>query len=314
VQRTSLEFAALVRAQDGLFRYQQALAAGMSAAAIRRRADRSWQHVVGKVYAGFTGELSERQRYRAGLLHGGPDALLSHCSALRVRGVVAGTTDKRVHITVPITRNPRSEGFVVVHRTRRPPAPRSITGLPVTRVDRAVVETAVALSSANDVRALVAEVLRSQLTDRNNLVAAAVAAQIPGVTVLAKVLRDMDGSAWSAPEAELLELLVRGGLPRPLVNQPVVVGGRTVIPDLRWGRVVVELDSQRWHASPADWAATLERHNLLTEAGYVVLHVSPRQLRDDPSGVVATIQAALRQHGGPAPEEPAQAARSAPSS
>jgi len=60
--------------------------------------------------------------------------------------------------------------------------------------------------------------------------------------------------------------------------------------------VAVEIDSREWHFEPAAWEATMRRHARLTAAGISVIHVSPLQIRTEPSRILRDIDAALR-HG-----------------
>jgi very-short-patch-repair endonuclease len=91
----------------------------------------------------------------------------------------------------------------------------------------------------------------------------------------------------------LLALLSNCALPAPLVNEPIVVDGRVYVPDLRWGRLIIEVDSKLHHLlTPGAWAATLRRRARLEQAGYHVIPVTPEMIRDDPSGVLAMIMVA----------------------
>lgn len=57
--------------------------------------------------------------------------------------------------------------------------------------------------------------------------------------------------------------------------------------------VVAEVDSKEWHLSPKDWEKTMSRHARLTSLGVLVLHFTPRQIRQEPDKVLATIRQAL---------------------
>ena len=59
------------------------------------------------------------------------------------------------------------------------------------------------------------------------------------------------------------------------------------------GGVAVEVDSREWHLSPEDWERTLERHARMSAHGIIVLHFTPRQIRDEPGRVTAGIKSAL---------------------
>ena len=84
-----------------------------------------------------------------------------------------------------------------------------------------------------------------------------------------------DGPAPTRSELEdvVLDLILRGGLPGPDVNVPLILGGRRVIPDFRWPdrQLVVEADGAAWHDDPLARDADAERQALLEAHGERVL-------------------------------------------
>jgi very-short-patch-repair endonuclease len=59
------------------------------------------------------------------------------------------------------------------------------------------------------------------------------------------------------------------------------------------GGVVAEVDSREWHLSPEDWERTMRRHARLTTEGILVLHFTPKQIRNEPTQVIAMLRATL---------------------
>ncbi|MEV0001258.1 hypothetical protein AB0H28_03085 [Micromonospora sp. NPDC050980] len=108
-----------------------------------------------------------------------------------------------------------------------------------------------------------------------------------------------DGCAQSPPESHLRVRLVFAGLPRPVAQHPVRVStGLVLHPDLAWPefRVAVEYDAQ----SPADpdrMHLDRRRLNQFVEAGWLVLHVTGRRLRQEFPALVREIRAALVARG-----------------
>ena len=101
----------------------------------------------------------------------------------------------------------------------------------------------------------------------------------------------------SPAEADFRNLIRRSGLPVPLFNADLFVGGQFLArPDAWWpdAGVVSEVDSREWHLSPEDWQQTMLRHDRLVAAGIKPLHFTPRQIRDEPREVVRLIAAALQ--------------------
>jgi hypothetical protein len=108
-----------------------------------------------------------------------------------------------------------------------------------------------------------------------------------------------DGRAESRPESQLRVRLVVSGLPRPVVQLPIVLpNGLTLHPDLAWEEylVAVEYDGI-WHASAAQLHRDRRRLNLLVANGWIVLHVTSARMRTDFNGVVREIRAALESRG-----------------
>src|ERR1022692_4437793 len=126
----------LVMAQEGMLGREQALAAGLSPAAIRERLDRgSWQRIYPGVYATFTGKVIRSSELWATVLHAGAGAVLSHDTAaeadgLRTReGAIDVTAPAALHAPVPVPRRLRPARRLVIPRadrlgrTRRPAEP-----------------------------------------------------------------------------------------------------------------------------------------------------------------------------------------------
>ena len=66
----------------------------------------------------------------------------------------------------------------------------------------------------------------------------------------------------------MLDLILRGGFVHPLVNAPLYIGGRRIVPDFRWPeqRLVIEADGPH-HDDPLERAADLERQRILEAHG-----------------------------------------------
>ncbi|MET0420349.1 MAG: DUF559 domain-containing protein [Acidimicrobiia bacterium] len=77
----------------------------------------------------------------------------------------------------------------------------------------------------------------------------------------------------SAPEARLLRLLVRAGLPRPIPQHKIKIGSRTVRVDFAYPepRVVIEYDGWAFHGTRHAFDADRARGNELELLGYTVL-------------------------------------------
>jgi hypothetical protein len=252
------------------------------------------RRLLPRVYLMTTGEPTRRQQMWAGLLYAGDEAQIASITALEVYGLKYAPNDVRVHLLVPHRRKVCAQPPLVVHRSSRLPAPRVRQGLPTSPVPRAAVDSAREVAP-RDARALLAEVVQRRLTTLDALWREVAAGHTRGAAQVRQALRDLGSGAASAPELDLLAILVRSVvLPQPAVNEPLSVDGRTLVPDLCWpeARLVVEVDSAEHHGFGPDADQTAQRRASLTAAGWTVLSISPRRIRDDPAGVLREIEAA----------------------
>ncbi|MFJ6196009.1 hypothetical protein [Micromonospora sp. NPDC092111] len=192
-------------------------------------------------------------------------------------------------------------------RDGRPPAPgppMSIPALAVRTPPRsspalAAWETAAWLDQVRAV-GIVDSLLGSGLTSRAALAEVAERhADRPGGRRARRVFDLADPAAQSPPESHLRVRLVLAGLPRPVAQHPVrLSSGLLLHPDLAWPqfRVAVEYDGH-WHADPDQLHRDRRRLNQLVAAGWVVLHVTSRRLRDDFPAVLREVRAALAERG-----------------
>jgi very-short-patch-repair endonuclease len=100
------------------------------------------------------------------------------------------------------------------------------------------------------------------------------------------------GFTQSDAERKMRALVRKAGLPAPEANARLL-GFRV---DFLWPaeRLVVEVDSRGAHGSGAAFERDRRRDQVLVAAGYRVVRVTWRQLRDEPFAVIARIAQALR--------------------
>ncbi len=102
--------------------------------------------------------------------------------------------------------------------------------------------------------------------------------------------------ARSRPELMLFDACVVAGLPRPVLNHPVVrADGRQAVLDLAWPELkyCVEVDSVLTHGSAAQWSDDSLRSASLGVLGWYVDRVTDVMLRDDMRRVLALIRRRL---------------------
>ena len=96
-------------------------------------------------------------------------------------------------------------------------------------------------------------------------------------------------------ESRFLQLLRRAGLPEP--DRQLDAGGEAWVGRVDFAypgvRLLIELDSRRWHGSAQALESDRTRDNRLVLAGWRVIRITWRQLHDDPVGVIALLRGLL---------------------
>jgi hypothetical protein len=260
---------------------RQLLALGLGKGLIQeRRRTRLLVPVHRGVYAVGHRRHDLRHRWSAAVLACGDRAALSHRSAAHLwdlrgsRGPIEVARESG---------GGRRHGILIRQVERLPPEETTIErGIRVTTVERTLLDLAVFLDDLRLGRAVVAAE-RSGRLRWNELRRLLAGRSRPGVPRLARVVAEADPQAVEARsgvEVDLLALCRGAGLPAPALN--VLVEGRLV--DYLWSRqrLIVELDSYRYHgdriAFERDHGATMA----LEAAGYRVLRVTEEMLTRDP--------------------------------
>ena len=181
---------------------------------------------------------------------------------------------------------------VCLHRPRRiERVPHR--GLPVTTVERTLLDLAAVVSPAK-LRRTLAEADYRRLLDVP-AVEALLSRGRPGAAALRAALAEhMPHLARTRSELEQRFLLLcrTGGIPLPEVN--VLVEGFLVDALWREPRVAVELDGHTAHATPAAIERDRRRDLALRAAGFVVLRYTWRQVTREAAAVRDDLSVALR--------------------
>lgn len=269
----------------------------------RRLATGRWEQVLPGVYRFGGTPGSWKQDLMAACLHAGDCAGASHRSAAAL-WELQGVDGHVVEIITP--RRLRHPG-VIAHRTRIPR--RRLTtmdGIPATNPARTLLDLG-AVVPPWVVEDALDDALRRRLVDVRSLrrlLDADGARGRNGTGVLRALLEDRSpghAPAESVLETRLAALLRRSTLPYPVQQHEVRVGGRVVARvDFAWPdvKVAVEADGYRFHSGRRAWRKDRSRRNVLTGAGWRVLHVTWEDLRDRPEVVVGDIRRALRSAEG----------------
>ena len=117
-----------------------------------------------------------------------------------------------------------------------------------------------------------------------------------GVATLRRLLSTASVATESDFEIRLLQLLRSAGLPEPERQYEVRDGddlvGRVDFA-FPWAKVAVEADSYAFHSGRRQWEYDLKRRNRLTSLGWLVIHVSYRQMEGDMDDIVERLRKVL---------------------
>ena len=288
----------ILRRQHEVVGRDQALACGLSAAALqhRLRPGGPWRRLLPGVYLVNNGTASAQQREMAGLLHAGPQGVLTGLAAARRHGIIVAENGP-VDVIVPLRVRRQGSGFVRIQRTTRMPAEVHVAGeVRYARVERAVADAARSLTVERDVRALVAQAVQQHRCSIDLLVMELEQGPRYGSALFRVALEEVRAGVRSAPEGDLRRLIRRGKIPMPVFNARLYAGKTLIaVIDAWWKEagVGVEVDSKAYHYSAEDWQRTMARHDRLVAQGVLLLHFTPRQIRTEPDQVAARIRAAL---------------------
>ena len=194
-------------------------------------------------------------------------------------------------------RHPRING----HRTSQLPPDHITTwnGIPTTTAERTLLDLAGVLGEAPLRRAS----RQSQFLKLTTLGSLVATLRGPGPTrgraAFARVIATGAAPTRSELEDAVLDMLLRGGFTHPLVNAPLHLAGRRIVPDFLWPEqlLVIEADGAH-HDDPFEVVADRERQAILEAHGYIVLRVTWAQVIARPGATLRRIQSAGAPRGG----------------
>jgi very-short-patch-repair endonuclease len=206
---------------------------------------------------------STEARYLAAVLACGDGAVLSGLAAAWLWGIVKGKPRQPEVTTwqdrqVPGVRCRRSRTLTHQDKTVR-------LGIPVASLPRTIVDLSHPLPAPDLARALHEAWIKHRATPPQVEATLARIPNSPGTAKLRAVLRGDQPVTLSTLEARFLSLLRANDLPLPHTNTRF--GARRL--DCRWPahRLVVELDSYRYHGSRHAWEEDRRRERLVRAAG-----------------------------------------------
>jgi hypothetical protein len=288
--RPDVTVARVAEGQHGVIALDQLLAAGLTRAEVSYRSGHGRLHPIFRgVYAVGHASLSQRGRFLAAVLAVGDGSVLSHRAAA-VLWELWRWDGGAIDVRAPTQRRPRPG--IRVHRGAIDP--EDITrrhGIPVTTPARTLLDLAPSLPQpalahlvglGEHARLVSVPSLRKDLERWGAR---------RGTTRLATVIVHGPAPTRSIMEARFLSLLDQYDLPHPEVNAKVL--NYEVDGLYREAKLVIELDSHRWHDSPLAQAADRERTADLEAHGYRVMRFTSDELKHRPERALRRLRTAL---------------------
>jgi hypothetical protein len=296
-----LSLSKTIEHQLGVVARPQVVLAGIDDHTIYRRCRRGdWQRVLPGIYLTAAGTLSLDQRRIAAALFAGEEAQLTGAATLFWYGFKSPLATDRIHVVVPHHTRRRSSGFVVVQRTLSlDDAARDLGLFRITSPARAVVDACRLMSDLQGVRAVMAEAVQASFVDVKSLDDEIRRAVRSRTALARRALTEILDGIQSSPEAELRAITIRSRILPPIAWNPRLTGPDGEVlptPDglLAEVKIALEVDSREHHASGDGWRRTLQRHNVLTQHGFIVLHFTPAEIRSEANRVLRVIEQTYR--------------------
>ena len=290
-QRQSGEDAAigaLAARQHGVVGRHQLIALGLSGAAIDHRLKLGRLHLLHRgVYAVGHRALKREAHWIAAVLAAGPGAVLSHRSAGALWRLLS--YDGPIEVIAPTQR--RSRPGVRIRHIALPADETTVhAGIPVTTVPRTLLDLAAVLPPRRLERAVnEAEVQR--LTDPLSLDDLLARHPRARGTRALRAIRPDTTRTRSELERDFLSFIAQYDLPRPQTN--IQIEGYEA--DCAWphANLIVELDGAQTHTTTHAFEHDRERDRRLTAAGWRVIRITARQLRERPGALAADLRRLL---------------------
>jgi very-short-patch-repair endonuclease len=285
---------ALAARQWGVVSRRQLFDAGLSATEIRNRVRGG--HLLPLhpgVYAVGHARLRTEGYWLAAVLAVGPGAVLSHRDAAGLHGL-RPTNHARTDVTTTADR--QSSERIQVHRTRSLDAQdiTTVRGIPTTTVARTLVDLAYTVPHDHLTKAI-REAERHRTFDLRAVHAAL--ARTRGRRgrghrglreAIAECAAFEHHHTRSPLEDAFLRVLRDNGLSQPATN--AYVEGFEVDASWRTQRIAVELDGWTDHRTRRAFEADRARDAVLMAAGWRVIRVTYRQLKERPDAVISTLR------------------------
>ena len=288
---------ALLRAQNGAIRRDQALATGMA----RTRLDdlvrrRRWIGVLPRVYAVGVPPADPRVRVRACWLWAGDGSAIAAAAAAWWLRLSPNPPSSVTVIIPPRTRRIEQRGIRVLRATLDAREMEFVEGIWVTAATRTCLDLA-----HNGEPDLLETALRLRRTDSMRLQRSLERASGSRGQVRARqAVVEVATNPWSASEGRAHLHLKDAGIVGWTANPPIRLRCGIRHPDLAIEEIklAIEIDGWAHHGERQSFENDRARHNDFVREGWTVLQFTWRQVNEQPDHFVATIKDTAQQLRG----------------
>ena len=240
--------------------------------------------------------MTRQRELLAAALAAGPGALVAHRSGVEVHGLT-GVSAVRPEVLVLRPHRPRIPGVVVHTTDRLDDVDRDVVGgIPVTAVGRTLFDVSAVVGRRTLGRLVDAAVRRGlvtlpQLWEVHDSLTGRGRRRAVRFREVLEAWTDGVRPGDSPKEVDLGRLLVRAGVPRPVQQHLVTIGGTTHELDLAWPDLLLDVEYDGWeaHGGREAFERDRQRDAELTTAGWTVLRFTRAST---PATVVRTVGAA----------------------
>lgn len=267
--------------QKQLIRSDQLIQLGLSPSGIRHRVLAGRLHLIHRsVYATHPGPYSRQQLWLAATYACGPGSALSDwCAAAHL--ALTEEPPLTSHVT-NATGAGRGLAGVTVHRRALAPGDAIWhKGIVTTTAARTIVDCAHS-AGLDGTEELIMAADSIQLLNRRRLEELAEEHRgRPGTKHVLVLISDDPAELRSVNERRMFSICREFGIERPVTNHRIDVGGRHFVADFCWPHLslIVEADSWRWHGGRLARERDADRDQLLSIAGWRVVHFTRRQIK-----------------------------------
>ncbi|MBS1677043.1 MAG: DUF559 domain-containing protein [Actinobacteria bacterium] len=296
------EIARICHEQHGLITLEQLEARGMTSPAVHERLLSGRLHRIHqRVYSLMPDVMTQRGRFMAAVLACGPEAVLSHGSAVYLWGFV-NEWSAPIDVTAPNRRGRSPEG-VAAHRdgSLQPIDRTRLYGIPCTSPARALLDYA-GVAAEWELRKAVAEAEVLGLLDQRQIRALLRRSRrrrgVARLRLILDTLHPQTRRTRGELERLFLAMCIRAGLPQPEVNVWLdVPGGKALQADFLWrdARLIVEADGREFHDTASAFEQDRKREQRFQSAGWRVTRCTWKQVEREPQRLARTFDALLAQ-------------------